>query len=90
MIRTHTKTFTLYDAWASTIPWNCLVRETNCCHPTHDHDTMVGQICAEPQCDQPLREGEECYYVTQLPAVDGREQAVCWRHVRPDQGPVTA
>jgi hypothetical protein len=76
---TYVKTFTLYDAWASTIPHA----------PGHHHGPRVGDECAEPQCTEPLRKGEECYYVVQLPEIDGREQAVCWRHVRPDKGPVS-
>jgi hypothetical protein len=76
LTRTHTKTYTLLDAWASTIPWDCLIRETHCCHPVHDHSPMVNDPCAVKDCGKPLLDGEECYAVTQL------EGWVCWRHVR--------
>lgn len=102
--RTHTKTYALLDAWASTIPWDCLVREdTKCCAgPAHDHDPMVNDPCAVEGCDKLLLAGEECYAVTQFKRVTGpppqnpagrvrsREQWVCWRHVRPDAGPVAS
>ena len=82
---THTKTYTLLDAWASTLPWTCNVQPTNnCCSDTHDHSPMAGDACALNECRKPLRQGEECYAVTQI---DGW---VCWRHVRPDEGPVRA
>lgn len=75
-----------FDAvWASTLPWDCLIRETNCVSPTHDHSPMVGDKCAA--CPQLLVDGEECYAVTDLPRRKGREQWVCWRHVRDE--PVT-
>lgn len=86
---THTKTYALLDAWASTQPWDCLVRETTCVSATHSHSPMVDQPCAVEDCREPLRDREVCYYVTQLGRdADGHEQAVCWRHVRPDQGPI--
>jgi len=69
----HTKTYTLFDAWASTLPWNCLIRETSCVHPTHEHDPMVDDPCAVETCRKPLKEREECYVTTQL------EGWVCWR-----------
>ncbi len=79
--RTHTKTYTLLDAWASTLPWIC---DT----PGHSHSPITGQPCAVEECGQPLRAGEQCYYVTQLDRDEqGNEQAVCWRHVHPDDGP---
>jgi hypothetical protein len=83
--RTHTKTYALLSAWASTFPWDCLVNvPTRCCSKTHDHGALVGDICAAPQCDEPLRIDEECYLVTE-PGID---TAVCWRHVRPDDGAI--
>jgi hypothetical protein len=100
--RTYTKTFAIYGAWASTLPWNCLARETGCISATHDHSPMVNDPCAEPQCDELLAENEECYAVTELPSIEApplqnpagrvrrREQWACWRHVRPDDGPVRA
>jgi hypothetical protein len=44
---------------------------------------MIGDACAVPDCREQLRAGEPCYYVVQVPRdATGREQAVCWRHVR--------
>lgn len=82
--RTHTRTYTLLDAWASTLPWTCGTAG-------HTHSPMANQVCAIEDCMQLLKAGEECYYVTQLDRDEhGNEQAVCWRHVRPDDGPVSA
>ena len=88
MTSTHVTTYTLMNPWASTIPWDCLVvPDTKCCHPTHKHDPMVGDLCAAG-CGHELRRGEECYAVTEISRrPDGRESWVCWRHVRPDEGP---
>jgi hypothetical protein len=90
LTRTHTKTFVLYDAWAQTFPWDCLIRDTGCVSPDHRHSPMTGDTCAEPQCDEPLRSGEVCYAVTELPREHGQrsEPWVCWRHIHPDDGPV--
>jgi hypothetical protein len=60
---TYTKTYTLLDPWASTLP-------------------LVEGKCAVKNCGKPLRLREECYGVTQL------EGWVCWRHIRPDDGPI--
>jgi hypothetical protein len=77
---TYTKTYTLMDAWASTLPWVCDTWG-------HTHSPMADQPCAV--CREPLKAGEVCYYVTQLDRDEqGSEQAVCWRHVRPDEGPI--
>jgi hypothetical protein len=81
--RTHTKTYALMDAWASTLPWE------DCGTPGHRHSPMIDQPCAIENCRKPLKAREECYYVTQLGRGDnGNEQAVCWRHIRPDDGPI--
>lgn len=88
MTFTYVKTFTLMDAWASTIPWDCLVRSTDCCSSTHDHSPMVDDPCAVDSCHEPLREDETCYAVVELGRIGDREQWVCWRHVRPDEGPI--
>lgn len=97
---TYTKTYALLDPWAETIPWDCLVRSTGCIPGAHDHDPMANDPCAVRDCAEPLLAGETCYAVTQIgrrtgpplqnPAgpVREREQWVCWRHVRPDAGPV--
>ena len=84
----HTKTFTVLHPWAETVPWACLVRPTACIHPTHDHSPMVGDPCAA--CGEPLLEYEACYSVIEIrQAADARHPPwVCWRHVRPDDGPV--
>lgn len=83
LTRTYTKTYALLDAWASTLPWE------DCGEVDHRHSPMVNQACAVEDCREPLKAREECYYVTQLDRdADGNEQAVCWRHVRPDQGPI--
>lgn len=67
--------------WASTLPWDCLVRPTDCVSATHNHSPMVGQQCAAPGCEHALIEGETCYAVTEVERVEDREQWVCWRHV---------
>jgi hypothetical protein len=83
LTRTYTKTYALLDAWASTLPWQ------DCGKAGHRHSPLVGQPCAIQSCGQPLKAREECYYVTQLDRDEcGNEQAVCWRHVRPDDGPI--
>jgi hypothetical protein len=67
---THTKTYTLMDAWAQCIA---------------DDD---GATCAVDAKDIPA--GEVYYYVTQLDRDEnGNEQPVCWRHVRPNEGPLS-
>lgn len=79
LTRTYTKTYALLSAWASTFPWTCT---------DHNHSPLVGDLCAVEDCRESLVAGEECYYVTELPRRNGVEQAVCWRHVRPDGGPI--
>jgi len=84
LTRTHTKTYALLDAWAETTPHAC---EPGCAKP-HAH---VGDECAAEQCDEPLLAHETCYAVTQLDRdTNGREPWVCWRHIRPDHGPIRA
>lgn len=86
IMRTRTKTYALYNAWAETIPY-----EKDA--PDYKTGPRVDDPCCEPQCDETLHAGEVVYAVTEL----GREHAnpgrnepwVCWRHVRPDQGPIT-
>lgn len=87
---TYVKTFNLLNAWAETQPWDCLIRETDCCAgPDHHHSPMVNDECAWPGCDELLRDGESCYAVIELQKEPGAfgEPWVCWRHVRPDDGP---
>lgn len=89
LTHTYTKTYELLDAWAETTPWDCLVRDTGCVSGTHDHAPLVNQPCAISDCGEPLVAGETCYAVTNLERLpNGHEPWVCWRHVRPDDGPV--
>lgn len=90
LTHTYTKTFVILHPWAETLPWACLVRPTACISPTHDHSPMVNEPCAVEDCGEPLRENEACYAVVELPRADDRERWVCWRHVRPDEGPIVA
>lgn len=91
MTHTYTKTYELLDAWAETTPWDCLVRDTGCVSETHDHAPMANQACAVADCGEPLLAGETCYAVTTLERLpNGHEPWVCWRHVRPDDGPIRA
>lgn len=79
---THTKTYVELTMWASTIPVDPPV-------PEHWRGPVVGERCCAPDsCEEELQSGEECYYVTELPRVAGREQPVCWRHIHPNTGPV--
>ena len=84
LTRTHTRTYTILTAWAETTPHVCAPG----CTKSHAHP---GDQCDAPQCDEQLVAGETCYSVTELPrAADGREPWVCWRHVRPDDGPISS
>jgi len=79
---THTRTYTLLNAWAETTPHAC---PPNCDKP-HAH---VGDPCDAAQCDEALVADEVCYSVTELDRNEaGREPWVCWRHIRPDDGPI--
>lgn len=89
LTRTHTRTYALLNAWAETYPWDCLIRPTQCISPDHQHNPMADQLCAVGDCQKPLLADEVCYAVTELDRLpDGREPWVCWRHVRPDDGPI--
>jgi hypothetical protein len=88
---TYTKTYAKYDAWAQTMPWTCLIEDTGCVSSSHNHSPMANDPCAIESCAKPLLPDEVCYAVTQLERdADGREPWVCWRHIRPDEGPVRA
>lgn len=55
--------------------------------------TFVDDVtaCSVELCQKPMLPGEVVYYVTELDRDEnGREQPVCWRHIHPDSGPVTA
>jgi hypothetical protein len=84
--RAHTKTFALMDAWASTIPHDRRDCEDPCPKP-HVH---AWDVCAAPQCNEHLLLNEVCYSVLQVqsPDTERGELWVCWRHVRPDEGPI--
>jgi hypothetical protein len=89
MTHTYTRTYALLNAWAETTPWDCLIRKTGCVSGTHDHAPLVNQPCAIADCGEPLLDGETCYAVTNLDRLpNGHEPWVCWRHVRPDDGPI--
>lgn len=83
---TYTRTYALMGAWAETTP---VARD----HKSTYQGAREGDPCCAPQCEELLRAGETVYAVTEL----GREDAnpgrgepwVCWRHVRPDEGPIT-
>lgn len=80
IVRTYTKTFALFDAWAESTPLE---------NDAPGGGPRIGDPCAGPGCDDHLRRDEVYYYVTQLERdAQGREQPVCWRHVRPDKGPI--
>ncbi len=85
MTRTHTKTFAIYNAWAETTPHK---RD----EPGFGKAAREGDPCCEPQCGELLRADEVVYAVVELDREDanpGRgEPWVCWRHVRPDEGPL--
>ncbi len=97
---TYTRTWPLLDAWASTLPWNCHTNPAGCVAAGHDHAPVVGDPCAVPECGRPLRGREVCYAAVEYPARTGpppgnpagphrqREQWVCWRHIRPADGPI--
>lgn len=76
-------------AWASTMPFDCNVRNS-CRHKSHGHTPMSGDLCGHPDCAEALLPYQEVYAVTELPRQPGQhgETWVCWRHVRPDKGPV--
>lgn len=68
--------------WAETTPWECLIRETGCCSPTHNHSPMVNDPCAHPGCIELLVADESCYAVIEIETTnDGSMAWVCWRHV---------
>lgn len=83
---TYTKTYALMDAWASTTPRN----RRNCADPCPAVHVHAWDVCAVPQCDKRLLPDEECYSVLQVQTTpdEAGEKWVCWRHVRPDDGPI--
>lgn len=87
LTRTHTKTRVILNAWAETTP----VSEDS---PSHYKGARVGDQCTWPPCGEHLRAGETVYSVVEQDRADalpGRNEPwVCWRHIRPDEGPLTA
>jgi hypothetical protein len=83
------KTTTALIPWAETLPWTCLVEVTGCVSKTHNHNPLANQPCAIAACREPLLADEVCYSMIEMERdADGNEPWVCWRHVRPDGGPV--
>lgn len=77
---TEPKIYPLMDPWAESTP---ISTGTN-------GGPRVGDPCCVVHCDKTLQKGEVYYYVTELGRdTNGNEQPVCWRHVRPDKGPIT-
>lgn len=93
--RTHVKTFTLLHEWASTTPADygnmprvgdpCAV--PRCGAPLQDNEAVYAVIeSGGPDAPEPI----PCRYGPLTTAECGHaEQWVCWRHIRPDDGPVT-
>jgi len=85
LTRTHTKTYTLLDPWAQT---DVIPLDT----PGLWGHAREGDLCCAEQCGETLVAGEVVYAVIELgrgDALPGRgEPWVCWRHVRPDEGPL--
>ena len=84
LTRTYTKTYAIMGAWASTIPHG----RRDCPNPCPAVHVHAGDECAVPDCDETLLPREECYAVTELSKDGPGEHWVCWRHVRPDDGPI--
>lgn len=78
--RTHTKTYALMDPWANSTPWD----PTTCRKPCNHTMPHAGDPCAVDDCRKPLLADEVMYKVTQM----SQDDYVCWRHVRPDDGPI--
>jgi hypothetical protein len=82
---TYTKTYTIMDAWAQTVPH---AKDD----PRFPQAAREGDPCCAPQCDEVLRADEVAYapvHLDRAMANPGRgEPWVCWRHIRPDQGPI--
>lgn len=87
LTRTYTRTFNSYEgAWASTTPHD----RRDCPDPCRAVHVHVGDMCASPGCGNYLKAGEECYSVTEVETEGPGEAWVCWRHIRPDDGPIKA
>jgi hypothetical protein len=84
LTHTYVKTYALMSAWASTTPHE----RSGCRHPCPAVHAHADDECAVPDCDEKLKSREECYSVTELPSKGPGERWVCWRHVRPDSGPL--
>jgi hypothetical protein len=100
LTRTYTKTFIQLNDWASTIPHECIG-----CGKPHAHvgDACAVPSCAAPLLagqtiyavietggpDAP--EPAPCEVNPNLTTATCHhaEQWVCWRHIRPDDGPIS-
>jgi hypothetical protein len=65
---THTKTYTVIDAWTSKLPWECG-------NPEHRQTPLADDVRGRC-CDKLLMVGEEWYAVTQLERHDHRSTDV--------------
>jgi hypothetical protein len=95
LTHTYTKTYVRLHAWASTIPADhgdmprpgdpCAV--PRCTGYLRDNETVYAVIeSGGPDAPEPV----PCRYGPYTTAECGHaEQWVCWRHVRPDDGPIT-
>lgn len=79
--RTHTRTYVVLDAWAETLPHVCA---PGCTKP-HVH---AGDVCAVGDCGEALPAGQVVYATVELDRDRPGERWVCWRHIRPDDGPI--
>lgn len=79
---TYTKTYALMHPWAETTPHE---HDPASCDAVHVH---ANDPCAVDDCRQPLKAREACYAVIELKHEGPGERWVCWRHVRPDKGPL--
>lgn len=94
LTRTYTKTYTLLNAWASTTPadYGHMPRPGDpCAVPSCGEqlraDEVVYAVTESGGPDAP--EAVPCRYGPLMTDRCGHaEQWVCWRHVRPDGGPI--
>lgn len=86
LTHTRTRTYTLMHAWAET---TVSTGDT----PGVPHAAREDDPCCAPRCDELLVAGETAYSPIELgrehAALGRREPWVCWRHIRPDDGPLT-
>lgn len=87
LTHTYTKTYALLHAWAQT---DALPRD----YPGHREHAREGDLCCAEQCGELLVAGDVVYAPIELDRSDAQpgrgEPWVCWRHIRPDAGPLRA